>query len=404
MLIEAENTESYNKISTTRADECVRQNPQSVEALIVRSRIFVLKKDFNSALADANKAVELTPQSSDAFYARGFVYSMNWLQIRDNKTDFSAEDIKNKSSALADYEKSLELNPKNGLALLDQTVFKSDGVGLSFRSLKPDYTRAIEYLTASGNTAELARAYYERGKANMKDKWDSAGAIEDYTTALKLRPNYLPPLAGRAYAHRYGVSPNLEASIADYTEYLKIKPSAYMYTLRAYVYEFRGEKAKAINDFRAALALEPDYSAAKADLARLLTPTNPTPSQPTPSSPNQPTAEQFAAEGRQQISQKNYDAAIKSFSECLRLKPGVAACYAFRGMALGMKGDSAASKTDFETAIKLEPNQVGTYIVRGIMHVGLGKKAEAIEDFRAALKIDPNNREAKQALQRLGVQ
>ena len=69
-----------------------------------------------------------------------------------------------------------------------------------------------------------------------------------------------------------------------------------------------------------------------------------------------------------------------------------------------MKGDSATSKTDFDAAIKLAPNQPEIYLMRGTTFVAFGKKAEAVKDFRNVLKINPNNREAKDALQRLGEQ
>lgn len=396
MLIEAENTESYEKLSDAKADECVGQNPKSVEAFILRSRIFVLKEGFTAAIAHADLAIKLAPNSSDAFHARGFARHKNYVGTVSGKNQ-------DKITAIADYEKALQINPKNGVALRDLTALKSEGDLIEYRTLLPDFNRAIEYLTASGNMAELARAYYERGRAGLFSNADDT--IKDYTMALKLRPNYLLPLGRRASAyHKYKEPSNLEAAIADYTEYLKIKPSAGIYTSRAAIYEERGEKAQAINDYRAALVLDPNNSTAKGKLAKLA-PTTATPSQPTTtSSPKPSTAEQFAAEGNQKVSQNDYDGAIKSFSECLRLKPEAVDCLAFRGFAHGMKGDQTAAKPDFEAAIKLAPNQPEIYLMRGMTFVRLGNKVEAVKDFRTVLRINPNNREAKDALQRLGEQ
>lgn len=393
MLVEAEDTETYTA-DFSKADECVRQNPKSVEALIVRSKVFAVKGNFESALADANKAIELAPQNSDAFYARGFVYDKKYWKVFDKEI---------KRLAMTDYEKALEINPRNGVAFLAKIILIKTDMGSGFRKLLPDFDRAIEYLTASGNTAELARAYYQRGQSNSLDHlWDDG--IKDFTTALKLRPNYSSPLALRATTHSIRTDkPNLDAAIADYTEYLKLKPTDYTYINRADIYERKGETGKAISDYRAALALNPNNYTAKTRLAELgVTATTPTPTPPV--SPKQPTAEQFAAEGRRQAAQKDYDGAIKSFSECLRLKPDASACYAFRGYVLGIKGDPAAAKKDFEAAFKLEPNQAANYFIRGMMFTELGNKEEAVKDFRAVLKIDPNNQQAKSALQKLGVQ
>jgi tetratricopeptide (TPR) repeat protein len=256
-------------------------------------------------------------------------------------------------------------------------------------------------LTASGNTAELARAYLARGTAWGREANDR---IKDLTTAIKLRPNYLEPLRWRASTYTKTSPPNLEAAVADYTEYLKIKPSAEVNNSRAALYEQKGDKVKAISDYRAALALDPNNSTAKEKLAKLAPTTAVTPTQPTTSSPKPTTAEQFLAEGSRKAFQKDYDGAITSLSECLRLKPEAVECYAFRGFALGMKGDPTAAKPDFEAAIKLAPNQPEIYLLRGLTFVRVGSKAEAVKDFRSVLRLDPNNREAKDALQRLGEQ
>jgi hypothetical protein len=65
MLIEAENTESYEKLSDANADKCVGQNPKSVEALIMRSRIFILKKNFTAADSSAVRITwEMVPAAS----------------------------------------------------------------------------------------------------------------------------------------------------------------------------------------------------------------------------------------------------------------------------------------------------------------------------------------------------
>jgi tetratricopeptide (TPR) repeat protein len=384
MLIEAENTESSEKLSTTKADECIRQNPKSVDALIVRSRILASKADFNAALADANKAIELAPKSSDAFYARGYAYSMSFLRTQDNKHNISAQ---------ADYEKSLALNPKNGAALLAKIELASHKSGFRERNI-PEINRAIEHLTASNNTAELAHAYFARGLANLFTQGSEGKGFDDLAMALKLRPNYLRVLERRAYANTLGYVGGKPAAIADYTEYLRIKPDPYIYYERGKIYEEMGGKEKAVADYRAALALKPDFSGAQEKLTKLASTPSPKPA----------TAEQLAAESRQKITQRDYDGAIKSSSECLRLKTNAPECYAFRGFAFGMKGDSTAAKTDFEAAIKLAPNQPEIYLMRGLVFLRLGSREDSIKDFRNVLRIDPNNGEAKTALQKLGVQ
>lgn len=257
VLFEAQNLENYKDLSSAKADECVKQNPRSVEALIVRSKLLALKGDFDLALADANKAIELSPQSSDAFYARGFAYEEKFR----SKYDSLIQPL-----AIADYEKALKLNPKNGLALLDKTYLRKIVSYIDFSLILSDYDLAIQYLKAGGNSADLARAYGLRGLA-YADEFIYDKAISDYTTALKLRPNYITIFNRRGDA--YQSDKKLDAAIADYSEYLKVKPSARIFNERAGIYEEKGEISKAVADYRAALALEPNNNTAKTRLAKL---------------------------------------------------------------------------------------------------------------------------------------
>lgn len=262
ILIEAEDMNKFTA-DFSKADGCVRQNPNSVEALIIRSKILALKGNIDSALADANKAVDLSPRSSEAFYARGFVYHRNY------RKNFGDEQIKDKlkKSAMADYDKALELNPKNGATKLDRALLITDGLG---EGVLPDFDLTVEYLKASGNTAELARAYNERGYSYLfAKKWDEA--INDFTAAIKLRPNYSLAYGGRALAYIYRKdAPNLDAAIADYTEIIRIrKNEASEYVNRGNIYKKKSETAKAVSDYRAALALEPNNYSAKSALEKL---------------------------------------------------------------------------------------------------------------------------------------
>jgi tetratricopeptide (TPR) repeat protein len=113
-------------------------------------------------------------------------------------------------------------------------------------------------------------------------------------------------------------------------------------------------------------------------------------------------AEEWALDGRRAANAQKWDDAIKSFTECIKLAPDSAGCYAFRGAVLGMKGDLTASHNDFDKALKLSKNSPIVYFMRGQMHGQLGRKQDAIEDFRAVLKVAPGNPQAIKALELLG--
>ncbi len=387
-----------------KAEECLRKNPKSVEALTIRAGVYASKGDFDLAIADANKAVASSPRSGDVFYRRGLIYDK---KARNTflKDEAAAKTIRKEASeaAFTDFDKALELDPKKGEALVAKTTLRRSFMGSGYASLRPEYDRAIEILSKNGNTRELAEAYYQRGNTYSLEQMNDR-AIADFTSAIKLNPEHVGAYALRATVHAspfFNPRRDVEAAIADYTKVITLEPSAYTYTSRAGLFEEKGERAKAVADYRAALTLEPNNYTAKTKLAKLAPAAVAT--QPTTPRSEQPTAESFAAEGRRQLSQKDYDGAIKTLTECLRLKADAAPCYAFRGYAHGMKGDMKASNSDHQAGVKLNPTEAALYFVRGMMFVELGKKVEAIAEFRKVLKLDPNNKQAQAQLQGLGV-
>ncbi len=387
-----------------KADECIRKNPKSIHALFARADMYASKGDFDLSLADANKAVASVPGNGEVYYRRGLIYDK---KARNTflKDEAAAKNIRKEASdaAYADFDKALELDPKKGEALVVKTTLRRYFMGSGYSSLKPDYDRAIEILSKIGNTRYLAEAYYERGISySLEQKNDLA--IADFTSAISLNADHVGAYSMRATVHAspfFNPKRNVDAAIADYTKVLTLQPSAYYYTSRAGLFEEKGERAKAVADYRAALALEPNNYTAKTQLGKLAP--APVTTQPITPSSTQPTAESLATQGRRQLSQKDYDGSIKSFTECLRLKPDAAACYAFRGYAYGVKGNMRAATADHEVAIKLSPREPTLYFVRGMMFSELGKKAEAVSEFRNVLKLDPNNKQAQAALQALGV-
>ncbi len=401
----AQKSKDYSQ-ALAKAEECIRKNPKSVDALVARADVYASKGDFDLALADANKAVAGSPASGDIRYRRGLIFDK---KARNTflKDEASAKTIRKEASeaAYADFDKALELDPKKGEALVVKTTLRRYFMGSGYSTLKPDYDRAIEILSKIGNTRNLANAYYERGNSySLEQKNDLA--IADFTSAIKLNPDHVGAYSLRATVHSspfFNPKRDVDAAIADYTKVITLEPGAYWYTNRAALFEEKGDRAKAIADYRAALALEPNNYTAKTQLAKLSPAPAPVATQPVTPRPPQPTAESFAAEGRRQLSQKDYDGAIKSLTDCLRLKSDAAPCYAFRGYAQGMKGDINAANVDHEAAVKLSPNEPAIYFVRGMMFTELGKKTEAINEFRKVLRLDPNNKQAQSALQGLGV-
>jgi tetratricopeptide (TPR) repeat protein len=172
-------------------------------------------KDYNGAITDYTKAIELNPNLAIAYNNRG-------LQKCD---------LKDYYGAIADYTKAIELNPNNAKA------YSSRGTSKAY--LKDYYGAIADHTKAIKLNPNDAETYYNRAhsKANLKGYY---GAIADYTKAIELNPNNAD-----AYSNRGGSKENLEdyyGAIADYTKAIELNPNL------AIAYNNRGVSKYQIND------------------------------------------------------------------------------------------------------------------------------------------------------------
>ena len=352
-------TEHYNlgnyPLAVAAFDRSIALAPSSA-AHLGKGKALQAQERFVSAIVEMNKAVALAPKDSDTLMWRGYVN----------------RDLKRWDEAIADFTAALGIaEPARKAAALNARGEAYTGMASYAEALK-DHEAA---LAAAGDdaftkvTALTGKAEALRGQGKVDD------AIAGYAAAIAAAGN-------------------------DYFAKLNAIP-AWLGRGRAYASQGKTDLAKA--DFNTVLTLSKDSKEARAELAKLPGEVPPTVAQGSAAGPQ--TAEQWAAQGRRQAEGKDYDGAIKSFSECLRLKPDAIACRAFRGGAYGLKGDMAASRADFEKALAMDPASHGAiYFMRGMMHAQLGMKNEAVSDFQAVLRFDPNNAQAKRALQQLEVQ
>ncbi|MFA5191187.1 MAG: tetratricopeptide repeat protein, partial [Verrucomicrobiia bacterium] len=122
------------------------------------------------------KAIQVAPESADAFTARGDTYMM--------KGDYDL--------AIKDYSRSIELRPSTG------TSYNNRGVAYE---RKNDYARALQdFDKAVQLNPTLPEAYYNRADANVSlQNFDRA--IADFSKAIELKPDDPNTYHGRAIAY-----------------------------------------------------------------------------------------------------------------------------------------------------------------------------------------------------------
>ncbi len=146
-------------------NQALSRDPNYVEAYLSRGQIFKLKKDFDHALADYDKALQLSKPfaQSYAFNNRGDVYyAMGRYDL-----------------ALTDYDKALAIQVNYPNALNNR--------GMVYLLYKKFDLALADFNTALKLNPQYAYAYSNRGVLYMIQK-EYGLAIKDFQEALKINP------------------------------------------------------------------------------------------------------------------------------------------------------------------------------------------------------------------------
>ncbi|HEX3102549.1 MAG TPA: tetratricopeptide repeat protein [Pyrinomonadaceae bacterium] len=221
--------------------------PNNGGAYYIRGLILVDKRDYDGAIADLTKAIDLhinlnAQELAGAFFNRG--------KARFGKND--------NDGAIADITRAIEIDPKNAdfyLVRAGARVKKNDMEGVI-----ADYSRVIVLQPAN------VQAIILRGQMRMGTKdWD--GAIDDLTAAIKLDPrNAQIPYYNRAQSRFSKL--DSRGAIADCTRSIEVDPKyAPPYDLRGLIRGMTGDTPGAIEDITKAIQLAPNVASYYKDRA-----------------------------------------------------------------------------------------------------------------------------------------
>jgi predicted O-linked N-acetylglucosamine transferase (SPINDLY family) len=83
--------------------------------------------------------------------------------------------------------------------------------------------------------------------------------------------------------------------------------------------------------------------------------------------------------------------AIQNFKQAIELKPDFAEAYNNLGMAYRLKGDKAGAGAQFQKALELNENYAPAYFNLGTLYLDVDKPTEAIASYRRYLQLHPDN-------------
>lgn len=102
------------------------------------------------------------------------------------------------------------------------------------------------------------------------------------------------------------------------------------------------------------------------------------------------TVNAFMSKGVEEMSSRNFEAAVSSFNKVIEVDPDFAEGWNKRATVYYLIGEYQASIRDIEQTLALEPRHFGALSGLGLIHLALGSGWEALKAFEAALKVNPH--------------
>ena len=193
---------------------------------------------------------------------------------------------------------------------------------------------------------------------------DFRKAVAPYTQAIDLNPNIADAYINRGAVREY--LGELDPALQDYDAALAIEPRSEAYNNRGNVYSRKGDNRRAIQDYSKALELD----------ARIVS--------------------AYLYRGHAFRSLALYDSALRDYSEALKLDPENADAHAFTGVIYSLRGEYNNAVERFGRALRLAPDDAYIPVSRILVNRGgsyhaKGDDDSAVRDFEKVLELDPRN-------------
>jgi len=295
-----DNAQKQYELAISDCSKAIEIDPNYVNAYSYRALAYSNLKKYDQAIADYTKGIELVPTIMLSYINRGIMYS------NQNKYDL----------AIADLTKAIDINPKEPLAYLNR--------GFAYASKGNSDLAMIDCNKARELGEKGWDMYYCLGFVfNAQQKYDLA--LTNINEAIELSPSELGPYLTRGSI--YGAQQKNDLAIFDYTKVIEIDPN---YKL---AYFYRGTI--------------------------------------------------YAA-------QKNYDLAISDFGKAIEIDPNYVDPYVLRGNAFADTQKFSQAITDYQKALSISATSY-TYCVQGITYTKMNEFKSAITSLEQGVKLDIKN-------------
>ncbi|MGA9997018.1 MAG: tetratricopeptide repeat protein [Pyrinomonadaceae bacterium] len=407
------------------ANEVLAKDPNHIEGHILKGNVLLLQEQFERALFELNRAVELNPQRVETYlsFARFYLNAKDAgkaeetfkraLNINDNSSLAHREygkflALSNRlDEAETQFRRAVEVDPKDRDALfilasfylVHQQIAKAEVAYKALAALEPDNPEGratlADFYSTIGRQDETIKIYqeiaahwpdYTRAHYRLAEvmlmRGDAAGAQAQVDEVLKKNSHDMEALLLRGrLLTQTGRS---KESVEDFKAVLKQQPNhrAGLYYMAEAQFRlgqveqaraFAGDLERYYPDYLPAKLMQAQISLGAGDTKNALRVANDLLERLSKAAPDRETSPQMLAE--------------------LRSKALVA-----RGSAELQLGDTAAARQDFQAAQTAVPRDATNYINLAAVALKEGKTDEAISVYEQALSIDSTNFDALNGL------
>ena len=370
--------------SLSDLNEAIRLDPTDGLAFQYRSTRWLLKNDYDRALADNAEALRLLAgddvwrdrvrQMRAYLYLRKgdeaqffAEYEKILLDLDEDDPDRRSETIRQRAfvlsmqgktdRALVDYGEALKIT---GVSLKAKVATLTTRASLHVRMEKVDLAladldEAIRLCPADARWKAYPLRQRAAILANMKKETDRA--LADVDEAIRVDPTDTSAQTNRGDLLK--AKGDIPGAIAAYSRVLSELPSASVYQKRAQAYAEMKDYDRAIADYDGLVHL----------------------------SPNWPNVHLLRGEAR--FNKGDYDGASADFDEAIKRKPTSAGAFLYRGRAFHAKGDYDRAIANYSEAIRFDPNDKWGHFNRASARYSAGDPGTAVADYTEAIRLDP---------------
>ena len=311
--------------------QVIQLDPSYAGALIASGSLSNFMEDYQQAILDLTRAIDIDSEDHRAYINRGIAY----------------RNTGQPDKALKDYNHAIQLNPK------DAGVYNNRGNVYSQlgqdREALSDYNASIEI------NPNNPQSFYNRGKAWIRLE-RTAEAIEDFTKAISLDPAYMEAYINRGII--YGQSGKFKMAVEDLSRAINmgIRDARVYYNRGLSLYRM-GKHRGAIDDYSRAIRLAPDY------------------------------ADAYINRGGAYGTLRKYSRAVEDLDKAISMNPDDPQAYLNRGLVYQEWKKYKKAVIDYTKVIELIPQNPFAYVNRGISYLLMGKRGPACADIRKACDL-----------------